>query len=62
MNKPVPKTKLIEAAKALTAVRAKPPLRAGEVILPNLLNTGADVVATSALLSPGAPSKCSQAF
>jgi len=50
-SKPVLKTKLAEAAKALTRVRARPPVRVGQVILPNLADTGADVVATSALTS-----------
>jgi CxxC motif-containing protein len=48
-NKPIVKTKLLEAATILAKVRVSPPIRAGQVILPNLLNTGANVVASSAL-------------
>ena len=39
-----------EATLALVRVKAKPPVRVGQVILPNLLNSGVDVVATDDLL------------
>jgi len=48
-NRPILKTKLKEAARALVRVTVKTPVRVGQIILPNLLNTGADVVATDDL-------------
>jgi len=49
-NRPILKSKLKEATLAIARVKAKPPVRVGQVILPNLLNSGADVVATDDLL------------
>jgi CxxC motif-containing protein len=48
-NRPILKTKLKEATLALVKLKANPPIRVGQVILPNLLNTGADVIATDDL-------------
>jgi CxxC motif-containing protein len=48
-NRPILKSKLKEATFALVRVKAKPPVRVGQVILPNLLETGADLVATDDL-------------
>jgi CxxC motif-containing protein len=48
-NRPILKTKLREAALALVKLKVNPPIQVGQVILPNLLNTGADVVATDDL-------------
>jgi CxxC motif-containing protein len=48
-NRPILKTKLNEAARALIGVKAKPPVTVGQIILPNLLNTDADIVATDDL-------------
>jgi CxxC motif-containing protein len=48
-NGPILKSKLKEATFTLARVRAEPPVRAGQVILPNLLNSGVDVVATDDL-------------
>lgn len=45
-SSPVPKEKLKEAMRVLAKVRAKPPLKAGEVVLEDLLGTGVDLVAT----------------
>ena len=50
-NKALLKTQLKEAAKALAKVKVKPPIRVGEIILRNLMNTGVDVIATDDLLS-----------
>jgi CxxC motif-containing protein len=50
-DKPILTTRLREAMRVLAKVRAKPPLRAGDVVVRNLLDTGADVVATSSLPS-----------
>lgn len=48
-NRPILKLKLKEATLALVRVKAKPPVKIGQVILPNLLNSGVDVVATDDL-------------
>lgn len=50
-DKPILKTKLTEGMRALVKVRAKPPLKSGDVLVSNILNTGANVVATSDLPS-----------
>jgi CxxC motif-containing protein len=48
-NRPILKLKLKEATLALARLKAKPPVKMGEVILPNLLDSGIDVVATDDL-------------
>lgn len=48
-NKPIPKGKLIETYRSLAGVRVKPPVKAGQAIIRNILNVGADVVATDEL-------------
>jgi CxxC motif-containing protein len=50
-NKPLLKTQLKEAAKELAGVKVKPPIQVGQIILPNLMNTGVDVIATDDLNS-----------
>ncbi len=50
-NRPIPKTRLKEAAKALARARAKPPIKAGQAIMTDLLGMGADVIATGDLLT-----------
>ena len=50
-DKPISKTSLRESMRVLAKVRAKPPLRAGDVLVTNLLDTGANVVSTSHLHS-----------
>jgi CxxC motif-containing protein len=50
-SRPLLKTQLREAAKVLTKVKVKPPIRVGQIILPNLMNTGIDVIATDDLLN-----------
>ncbi|NWG03810.1 MAG: DUF1667 domain-containing protein [Syntrophaceae bacterium] len=49
-NRPLLKTQLKEAAKVLSKVKVQPPLRMGQIILPNLMNIGVDVVATDDLV------------
>jgi len=49
-DRPILKSKLKEAVLALVRLKVKPPVQVGQVILPNLLNTGADVIATNDLL------------
>jgi len=48
-NRPILKSKLKEATLTLVRVKAKPPIKIGQVILPNILSTGADIVATDDL-------------
>ena len=43
-NKPIPKNKLKRCMRVLAKVRAKPPVSLGHVIVPNILDTGADIV------------------
>jgi len=50
-NKPIVKGMLRQGMKELAQVQVKPPLRAGQSIITNLLGTGADVIATSDLLN-----------
>lgn len=45
------KTKLAEGMAVLAKVRARPPLKIGDVVVPNLLDTGADIVASGNLSS-----------
>jgi len=46
----IPKKKLFMAMNQLSAIRIKPPLKIGAVIISNLLNTGIDVIACDDLL------------
>lgn len=48
-NRPILKTMLHQGMLELAKVRAKPPIASGDVIIPNLLATKADVVATADL-------------
>lgn len=48
-NNPIPKPKLIEAVRLLDDVKVKSPIKLGDVIVPNILGTGVDIVATRTL-------------
>ena len=48
-SQPIPKARLLESMRVLAKVAVKPPVRAGDVIIPRLLGTDADVVATADL-------------
>lgn len=48
-DRPIPRSKLTEAMPVLAKVRAKPELKAGDILVHNLLGTGSNVVATSSL-------------
>jgi CxxC motif-containing protein len=48
-NKPIPKGRLMECMKSLSKTRVKPPVKMGQVIVANILGTGADLVATDEL-------------
>jgi len=45
-NAPVPKAKLFECMRALAGVRAHAPIELGQLIVKDLCDTGADVIAT----------------
>ena len=42
----VPKEKVLDVARALCRVHLTAPVQAGDVVIPNVLGTGVDVVAT----------------
>lgn len=46
----IPKKKLFMAMDRLSRIRVKPPLKIGDVIISNLLDTGVDVIACDDLL------------
>ena len=46
----IPKKKLFVAMDQLCEIRAKPPVKIGDVIISNLLDTGIDVIASDDLL------------
>lgn len=43
---PIPKDLVFDAMKQVNALRVKTPIRRGDVLIPNILETGVDVVAT----------------
>ena len=46
-NKPIPRELLFEAMEIINTLAAPATVRIGDVLIANILNTGADVVATS---------------
>jgi CxxC motif-containing protein len=50
---PVPKNRVFEIAKAVAAERAQAPIRIGQVLLPNVCDTGVDIVASRDLAAGG---------
>lgn len=46
-NKPVPKTMLFDCMKVINEVTVDAPVKIGQVIIENILGTGADIVATN---------------
>ncbi|HHU75277.1 MAG TPA: DUF1667 domain-containing protein [Firmicutes bacterium] len=48
-TKPVLKTELMQCISALARIRVSPPIKIGEVVLDNFLETGVDVIATDNL-------------
>jgi CxxC motif-containing protein len=49
-NQAIPREKLFESMHHLAEIRVKPPLKVGDVIVKNILNTGSDIITTSELL------------
>ena len=50
-DKPIPKTRLKEAARVLVKMKVRPPIKSGQVLHSNLLDTGANLIATGDLPS-----------
>ena len=48
-NKPIPKGLLMDSMRSLSQVTVKPPIKMGQVIVSNILGTGADLIATDEL-------------
>ena len=46
---PVPKERLMEVMYFLSRIKVKPPVKMGQVIVPNIRNTGVDLVSTDEL-------------
>ena len=49
-SRPIPKGKIFECLSELKTVKAKAPIKIGDVILPNTCATGIDVIATKNIL------------
>ena len=49
---PVPKERLMEVMCFLPRIKVKPPVRMGQVIVPNIRNAGVDLVSTDELQAP----------
>jgi CxxC motif-containing protein len=47
----IPKDRLMDSARFLAGVRVKPPVKMEQVIIPNILDTGTDMISTEELLS-----------
>lgn len=45
-SKPIPKEKIFEVMDLINQVVVKPPIKVRDVIIPNILNLGIDIVAT----------------
>ena len=54
-DKPIPKSRIMEAMDEIKKIRLKKPVKTGEVILENLLGIGANVISVRKV--PGAPPK-----
>jgi len=46
LSKPIPKKLMKQAAAEITKIRVQAPLKIGDVVMKNILGTGADVVVT----------------
>ena len=48
-NRPVPKSMIASVMAELSRVRVSLPVRAGQVVIPDVLGTGSDIIATRSL-------------
>ena len=46
---PIPKAQIAQIMQALSNVRLKAPIRAGDVVVPDICGTGVDIIATRSL-------------
>ena len=46
-SQPVPKSMMFDCMKVINAASVDAPVRIGQVIIPNILDTGADIIATN---------------
>lgn len=46
-NKPIPKALLLQSMKSINNATLRAPVRIGEIVVANILDTGVDIVATS---------------
>jgi len=56
-DKPIPKSKIMEAIDEIKKTRLKSPVKCGFVIAENFLGLGVNLLATREVKAPGAPSK-----
>ncbi|MCR5452497.1 MAG: DUF1667 domain-containing protein [Lachnospiraceae bacterium] len=49
----IPKNKIFECASALKGVEVKAPVKIGDVIVPNVCDTGVDIIATKNVIAIG---------
>ena len=49
-SQPIPKTKLMGVMYSLGKIRIGPPVKMGQVVVPNINGTGADMISTDELL------------
>lgn len=49
-NQPIPKERLTECMRSLSEIKVKPPIKMRQVIVPDIMGTGADLIATDELL------------
>lgn len=50
-NKPIPKDKLKEAMYVLASIKVSPPLKKGQIVVSNILNTGVNLITADELLA-----------
>jgi CxxC motif-containing protein len=48
-SKPIVKTNILDCGKYFCDIEVEPPIKIGDVVVSNILNTGADLIATSDL-------------
>ena len=49
-NQSIPKERLMDAVRSLSGIKVKPPIKMGQVIVPDIIGTGADLIAGDELL------------
>ena len=49
-NQPIPKERLMDAVRSLSGIKVKPPIKMGQIIVPDIIGTGADLIAGDELL------------